>query len=146
MGRESEVVGKELEPLLRLRVQIGDAAERIRVNGGGFKRRQDNGVIGSHASRLVQWMGVAPLQQDVLFGTYDEECRAESEHKKALEIDIASVHDVERTGLGEDLIQNVHVVHFAVCNADKRRNIAVQVEQRMYLHRCFVLAKLGPRE
>ena len=81
MGREGEVVGKELEPLFRFRIQIGDAAERIRVNRGGFKRRQDDGVIGSHARRLVHWMGVAPLQQDVLFAAYDEECRAESEHE-----------------------------------------------------------------
>ena len=52
MSRESEVVGEELEPLFRFRIQIGDAAERIRVNRGGFKRRQDDGVIGLHARRL----------------------------------------------------------------------------------------------
>jgi hypothetical protein len=61
VGRESEVVGEELEPLFRLHVQIGDATKRIRVNRGGFKRSQDDGVIGAHARRLVHWMGVAPL-------------------------------------------------------------------------------------
>ena len=35
-------------------------------------------------------------------------------------------------------------MHFAVGNADKRGDIAMQVQQRMHLHRGFVLAKLGP--
>ena len=77
--RKREVVGQELESLLRFHVEITDAAQRIRVGFGGVDRGQDDGVIGSHAGGLVHWMGVAPLQQDVLFGAYDEECRAESE-------------------------------------------------------------------
>ena len=37
-------------------------------------------------------------------------------------------------------------MHLAVGNADKRGNIAVQVQQRVHLHRAFVLAKLRPRK
>ena len=37
-------------------------------------------------------------------------------------------------------------MHFAVGNADKRGDIAVQVQQRVHLHRAFVLAKLRPRK
>jgi len=89
-------------------------------------------------------VGVASLQQDVLFGAYHEECRAESEHKQAGEIDVATIHDIKRTGFRKDLIQNVHIMHFAVGNADKRGNIAVQVQQRVHFNRCLVLAKFRP--
>ena len=36
------------------------------------------------------------------------------------------------------------VVHFAVGDADERGDIAVQVQQRMHLHRGLVLTKPGP--
>ena len=39
---------------------------------------------------------------------------AEREDEKALEIDVATIHDVERTGLGKNLVEHVHVVHLAV--------------------------------
>ncbi len=77
---------------------------------------------------MVYRMGVAPLQQDILFGAYDEECRAEGEHEEAFKIDVAAVHHIERTGFGKELIQDVHVMHFAVRNADKRGDIAVQIQ------------------
>src|SRR5260370_13047519 len=55
-----------------------------------------------------------------------------------------TLHDVERTCLRKKLIQNVHIAGFAVSNADKRRNIAVQVQQGVHLDGCLVLTKLGP--
>jgi hypothetical protein len=42
--------------------------------------RMFTSMIRSHAGGLVHWMGVAPLQQDILFGAYDEKCRAEREN------------------------------------------------------------------
>jgi hypothetical protein len=37
-------------------------------------------------------------------------------------------------------------MHFAVGNADKRGDIAVQVQQRMHLEGSFMLAEFRPRE
>jgi hypothetical protein len=37
MGRKSEVIGKELEPFYRLQIQIGNTAQRVGINGSGFK-------------------------------------------------------------------------------------------------------------
>ncbi len=101
-------------------------------------------MIGAHTGTFVDRMRVAPLQKDILFGAHDEECRAESEKVEAVEIDVAAIHDVECPGLGNDLVEDVEVVHFAVGDADKRGDIAVQVEQCVHLHGGFVLAKPGP--
>ena len=62
-------------------------------------------------------MRVAPLEQDVLLGSHDEERRAEGEHEEALEIDVGPIHDVEGAGLGEELVEDVDVVRFASGNA-----------------------------
>ena len=42
--------------------------------------------------------------------------------------------------------EDVDVVHFAVGNADKRGDVASQVQQRVHLHGSLALAELGPRE
>jgi len=91
-------------------------------------------------------MRVTALEQDVGFGAHDEESRAEREDVKALEIQVAAVDDVERPGLWQNLVEDVDVVHFALGNADKRRDIAVQIEQSVHLDSGLVLAELGPRE
>ena len=103
-------------------------------------------MIGSYAGGLVHGMRVAPLEQDVLFRTDDKECRAECEHKQACEIEIATIHDVKCAGFRDELIQDLDVAGFAIRYADKRRNIAVQVEQRMAFSRLLCGAETSPRE
>src|ERR1017187_6096864 len=146
MGRGSEIVGKKLEPLFLLHVQIGDAAKRIRINGSGLKRCQDDGVIRTNTGALIDLVGVAALQQDVGFGAHYEEGGTEREEEEALEIHIGAVHDIESTGLRHDLVQDVYVVHSALGNANKRGDIATQVQQGVHLDGGFVFAKLRPRK
>jgi hypothetical protein len=52
--------------------------------------------------------------------------------------------DVERPGLRQDLIEDVDVMHFAPGNAEKRGDVAVQIEQSMHLDSDLVLAESGP--
>ena len=103
-------------------------------------------MIGSHAGGFVHRMRVTTLEQNVGLGAHDEERRAQREDVKALEIDVAAVHDVERPGLGQNLVEDVDVMHLAVGNADKRGDIAMQIEQRVHFDGGFVLAELRPRE
>jgi hypothetical protein len=53
---------------------------------------------------------------------------------------------ISTSGLGQNLIEDVDVVHFSVGNADKRGNVSVQVEQSVHLDGGLALAKPGPRE
>ena len=59
--------------------------------------------------RVYRPVGVATLQQNVLFGSHHEEGRTEREHEEAPKIDITPIHDVERAGLGKKFIQDVDV-------------------------------------
>ena len=40
--------------------------------------------------------------------------------EQALEVDVAAIYEVERAGLGRDLVEDPHVVHLAIGNANKR--------------------------
>jgi hypothetical protein len=91
-------------------------------------------------------MRVAALQQDVGFRAYDEEGRAERETVEALEIEVSAIHDAESPRLRQELVEDVDVVHFAVGDADKRGDVAVQIQQRVHLDGGLVLAEPGPRK
>ena len=70
---------------------------------------RDDRVIGSNSGALVYWMRVATLEQDVGFGAHDEEGRAEREDVQALEIHVGAIHDVERPGLRQNLVEDVDI-------------------------------------
>ena len=62
---------------------------------------------------------------------------------QSLEIDVAAIHNVECAGLGEDVVEDVDVMYLSVGNADKRGDIAMQIEQSVHFHRAFVLRPAG---
>jgi len=65
---------------------------------------------------------------------------------QAREIEISAIHYIERARLEAELVQNVDLVHLAMCNDYNSWDIAAQIEQRVQFHRSFVLAKLSPWE
>src|SRR2546425_5160957 len=144
--RQHEVVSEKLQALVGFGIVETHAPQGVRIYFGGLDGGQNHRLIGSNAGFFVHRTRVAPLEQDVLFCAYDEEGRTQGEDVQTFEVDVAAVHDVERAGFGENLVEDIHVVHFAVSNAYKRGDIAVQVQQRVHLHRGFMLAKFRPRE
>src|SRR6266566_6354324 len=89
-------------------------------------------------------MRVAPLQQHVRLGAHNEESRAEGQPEQPLEIDVAAIHDIEGSRFRHDLVEHVDVMHLAIGNANKRRNVAAQVQQRVQLEGSFASPEPGP--
>src|SRR5271155_5392356 len=145
-GRKKEVVGQKLQPQLALGIEVGDAPQGVRIylgRGDGF---QNHGLVGADSGAFVDGVRIASLEQDIFFGAHHKECGAEGKQEEALEIDVAAIHNIESPGFGNDLIKDVHVMHFAVGNADKRGNIAVQVQQRVHFDGGLVGAESSPGE
>src|SRR5206468_5182087 len=63
-----------------------------------------------------------------------------------LEVEEAPIHDVERAGLGQQLIEDVDLVHLAVADVDEGRDVAAQIEQRVQFDRRLGRAKGCPRK
>ena len=49
------------------------------------------------------------------------------------EVDIATVHDVEGAGLGDEFVEHPGIVPARAGDVDESRDIAAQIEQRMEL-------------
>ena len=56
---------------------------------------------------------------------------------------LTAIHDVNRSGLGQQDVEPLDVVQFAVGEGNEARNVAAHVEQRMPLQRCLGGAKRG---
>jgi len=65
---------------------------------------------------------------------------------KPFEINVAAIHDIEGSGFRHDLVQHVDVMHLAIGNANERRNVAAQVQQRVHLDGSFASPEPGPRK
>src|SRR5260370_24911960 len=137
---------RNLNRLLVFAVEITQSSQLIWVGFDGVDSGQNNSVVRSNPGGLVHRMRVSALDQDIGLGAHNKEGRAKREDVTALEVHVAAIHDVERSGLRRNLVEDVDVMHFAGGNADKRGDIAVQVEQRVHLHRAFVAGKIFPRE
>ncbi len=63
---------------------------------------------------------------------------------QAREVEVTAIHHVERARLEDKLIENVDLVHLAMCNDHNSWDAAAQVEQGVEFYRSLLLAKLGP--
>ena len=62
-----------------------------------------------------------------------------------IEVDVSAIHDVDGTGLGHQLIEDIDVVQLAVADEDEGRDIAPQIQERVQLDRRFGRAEQHPR-
>ena len=81
--------------------------------------------------RAIDGMGITALGFEIGLGTGHKEAFRLVQLKKPVEVDVAAVHDVESAGLGQQQVQDVDVVQFAVADVEERRNVAAQIQQRV---------------
>lgn len=65
---------------------------------------------------------------------------------RALEIGTALVHDVDRAGIGDQLVQNPYLAHIRRGDANERWDVAVQVQQGVQLNAALRPTEASPRE
>ena len=113
----------------------------LRIKAG--KRTQ---LVADDAGRAVCRQGVSSIEAQIRLGPRYKETPCLVQAMQSREVEIAAIHDVERPGLGNNLVENVHIVQFAIADVDEAGNVAAQVEQRMQLDRRFGRTKRSPRK
>jgi len=95
---------------------------------------------------VIDRTGVAPCGHEVGLGADHEEAAVAVEAVQAAEIEEPSVHDVECTGLRQQVIEDPDLVHLAAADEDESRDISAQIEQRVQLDSGPGGAERRPRE
>ena len=96
-SRSGEVVGQEYQGFAGERIALADAAERVRIILLRRQAGQDHGLVETQAGGFIHGPGVAACAAEVVFGAGDEESAALVDAMPAGEVEIAAIHDVERT-------------------------------------------------
>ena len=143
---QGNVVGQKNQCLARFRILEANAAQRglevlARVEAG-----ENDRLIADQSGAAIHRMRVAPFGFEIRFATGHEEAADLVETIQPFEVEEAPIHDVKRAGLWQQLVEDVDLVHLAIADMDKRRDIATQIEQRVQLDRCLGRAERCPRE
>src|SRR5216683_7153783 len=134
---QGEVVGEKDQRLVGLGILEANASQRrfealVRVEAG-----KNDGLIADQPGAAVDRMRVTPLDLEIGLAAGHEEAAGFVKAVQPLEVEKAPIHDVERPGLGQQLIEDVDLVHLAVADMDEGWDVAAQIEQRMQLDRRF---------
>ena len=139
-----DVVGQKDERLAGHRVAVFDAAQRLRIIRRCPDAGQHDGLIAQDPRRSVRRVRVAPPITKVGLGADDEERPGGMHGVEPFEVHVAPVHDVESAGLGQQDVQDVDVVQFAIGDVNEGGNAAAQIQERVKLDRPFALSEPSP--
>src|SRR5215510_12401204 len=139
------MIGKKHQPS-SLAVPVANAPQPFGIALLGVKDDQLHILVANQSRAAIDGPRVDTLEFEVGSGTGNEEALALMEPVEPLEVEISAIHDIEGTRLGDEHIEDVDVVQFAIGNMDETGNRSAQVEQRMEFERRFGSTKLGPRK
>ncbi len=94
----------------------------------GVKAGQHDGLVADQTGGTVDGTRIAAAGLHIPLRARNEETSGIIEPPQAFEIDIASIHHIESARFGHQMIEDFYVMHFAVADEDKRRNVAAQIE------------------
>ncbi len=118
LRRQVEMVGQK-DQCLALDIFYLDAPDRrwemlLRIKAG-----QRAELVADDARRSICWPGVSPSEAQICLGSRHKETACLVQTMQSGEVEIAAIHDVERPSLGNDLVENVHIVQLAVADVDE---------------------------
>jgi len=109
-GGQHEVVGQEDQAFVCFRVVEFDPSDLFRVLLSGIEAGEEAGLVADQTTGTIDIIGVHSPELGIGLGSDDEECLREVYGVEPGVIEIASVHDIERTGLRNEVIENVDVM------------------------------------
>src|ERR1035438_4235134 len=91
-------------------------------------------------------MRVATLGLEVRLGACDEETASLVQAVQSLEVEVAAIHHVIGTSLWQQQVECIDIVHLAVGDVNKARNVAAQIQQSVQLDGRLGRTKRCPRK
>src|SRR5437899_8324304 len=125
---QDEIVGEKHQPLAGVGVFASDATQGCVEVLARVEAGERNSLIANQPRASIDRVRIATLGFEVGFGAGDKEAFRLVQLIKPLEVDVASVHDVESTRLGEKQVQNVDVVQFGIADWGGGREGAAVVQ------------------
>lgn len=143
-GWQSKMIGQKNQMSLLLDIEEVDASQTFRIISLRVEASQSSNLVGTHTGDFVDWAGLVTNENQVVFGPDHEEGHGLVDSIEPCKIQVSAIHDIEGSGLDDQLVENVHVVEFSLGNGNETGNWPSQVQQGMELDRGFGSSKPGP--
>jgi L-rhamnose isomerase len=105
------------------------------------KIRQCHRFVADNSLLPIALCRINASEIGVRFGASNKEGASLVKREKSLEIQVRSIHNVDRRWLGNHQIECVDIVQLAVGSVNKTLYIASQIQQRVHLDYRFGAAK-----
>lgn len=139
--REKKVVGEKHETFLADGIEVVHPAQPPAL---GYRIVEHHDLIALQTCLLVDGLRVQSAAVESLFRPSQKESFRLLNAVQPFEVDIAAVHQIDGTGLPDQLIEDVGVVDFSTSDNDHRGNTATQIEQSVQFDGGLSFAELGP--
>ena len=144
--RDGEVVGQEDQHVAGFGIAITDATQRVGIIVLGLKAGHHDGLVEAQSGGFVYGPGVTAGAAEVLLGPGDEESATLVEAIPAGEVQVAAIHDVERAGFPDELVEDVDIMNTACGDNDDGGKVALERQPGVEFDGGFVFPKRGPRK
>ena len=145
-GGQHEVVGKKDQAFACFGVVEFDPSDFVGIILSGVEAGEDAGLIAEHAASTVDLVGVQSSEPGIALSPDDKEGLREMYVVESGVIKVATVHDIEGSGLRNEVIEDVDVVDLAIGNECPGRDATLQIEQGMQFDSCLCSSERGPWE
>src|ERR1017187_1172035 len=143
---QDEIVGQEYEGLGCFGILKANAAQGCLEAVVRIESSEDDALVADQAGLAINRTRVAALHLEVRLTAGHEEAAGLVKTMETLEVQEATIHDVESTGLGQQLVEDVDLVHFAIADVDEGGNVAAQIQQRVQFDGRLSRAERRPRK
>lgn len=107
---------------------VTNTAKFVGIILSGVIPRKENCLIALKSGRFVYRLQIQTPRLHVAFGTKDKEGRGLMECVKTLKVEVASIHNIEGSGICSQNVEDIDIVDFAICNFDESGDRASQVQ------------------
>ena len=145
-GRKIEVVGDENERLAGGRIVVADAAQGLGIGLAGVFGIEPDGLVATQAGGLVDAARHGHVETHVASGSGDEPSARDVDATPACIVAIAPVENIVATGGERNLVEEVHVVLIGRAERAKGRQLGVDGQHDVKLHRRLRALPARPRE
>ena len=104
------MIGEEDQNLSGFRIQIADSTQGPWEIGSSFVQSQLSNLIALDSCGVVYGQRVVSGKACVVLGSCNEERSGSGDLAQSGEIDVASIHDVEGSGLEGEIVEPVDIV------------------------------------
>ena len=104
-GARRKMISYKDQSFAGFRIDQTDAEQMLRIIPPRVETVKDDGLIEAQTCHFVDGARINPVIVHVDFGARDQEGAGLMEHTEPAKIDIAAIHHIDRSGLGDDQIE-----------------------------------------